>query len=82
MDIYYRPMLPINAGLDDEQVELSANAMQERFASIGFADPDAAMRHVTALTAGISRAAKINRILLPAPAYERFVAKRSSADAK
>ena len=66
MDIYYRPMLPINAGLDDEQVELSANAMQERFASIGFADPDAAMRHVTALTAGISRAAKINRILLPA----------------
>ena len=33
MDIYYRPMLPINAGLDDEQVELSANAMQERFAS-------------------------------------------------
>ena len=51
MDIYYRPMLPINAGLDDEQVELSANAMQERFASIGFADPDAAMRHVTALTA-------------------------------
>ena len=43
MDIYYRPMLPINAGLDDEQVELSANAMQERFASIGFADPAAAI---------------------------------------
>lgn len=39
MDIYYRPMLPINAGLDDEQVELSANAMQERFASIGFSRP-------------------------------------------
>ena len=30
MDIYYRPMLPINAGLDDEQVELSAKATQER----------------------------------------------------
>ena len=66
MDIYYRPMLPINAGLDDEQVELSTKATQERFESIGFADADAAMRHVTALTAGISRAAKINRILLPA----------------
>ena len=66
MDIYYRPMLPINAGLDDEQVELSAKATQERFESIGFADADAAMRHVTALTAGVSRAAKINRILLPA----------------
>ncbi len=58
MDIYYRPMLPINAGLDDEQVELSTKATQERFESIGFADADAAMRHVTALTAGISRAAK------------------------
>ena len=66
MDIYYRPMLPINAGLDDEQVKLSTKATQERFESIGFADADAAMRHVTALTAGISRAAKINRILLPA----------------
>ena len=50
MDIYYRPMLPINAGLDDEQVELSTKATQERFESIGFADADAAMRHVTALT--------------------------------
>lgn len=66
MDIYYRPMLPINAGLDDEQVELSEKAAHERFESIGFADADAAMRHVVALTAGISRAAKINRILLPA----------------
>ena len=50
MDIYYRPMLPINAGLDDEQVELSTKATQERFESIGFADADAAMRHLTALT--------------------------------
>lgn len=66
MDIYYRPMLPINAGLDDEQVKLSTKVTQERFESIGFADADAAMRHVTALTAGISRAAKINHILLPA----------------
>ena len=38
----------------------------ERFASIGFADPEAAMRHVAVLTAGVSRASKINRILLPA----------------
>ena len=66
LDIYYRPMLPINAGLEDEQVELSAKVMKERFESIGFADADAAMRHVAALTAGVSRAAKINRILLPA----------------
>ncbi|WEV73138.1 bifunctional [glutamine synthetase] adenylyltransferase/[glutamine synthetase]-adenylyl-L-tyrosine phosphorylase [Bifidobacterium sp. ESL0790] len=65
VDIYYRPMLPINAQLDDDQVTLSHEASKERFAAIGFADPDAAMRHVDALTQGISRAAKINRILLP-----------------
>ncbi|WEV59851.1 bifunctional [glutamine synthetase] adenylyltransferase/[glutamine synthetase]-adenylyl-L-tyrosine phosphorylase [Bifidobacterium sp. ESL0728] len=64
-DIYYRPMLPINARLDDDQVTLSDKATRERFESIGFADPDAAMRHVRALTEGVSRAAKINRILLP-----------------
>lgn len=66
LDIYYRPMLPINAQLDEDQIELSQQATQERFASIGFGDPDAAMRHVVALTAGVSRAAKINRIILPA----------------
>lgn len=66
LDIYYRPMLPISARLDDDQVALTEQAAKERFAAIGFADPDAAMRHVEALTAGVSRAAKINRIMLPA----------------
>lgn len=66
MDIYYRPMLPIAAGLDTDQVTLSPEAAYDRFASIGFDDPDAAMRHVQALTDGVSRAAKINRIILPA----------------
>lgn len=66
LDIYYRPMLPIAAGLDDEQIALAPEAARERFASIGFADPDAAMRHVEALTDGVSRAARINRIILPA----------------
>lgn len=66
LDIYYRPMLPIAAGLDTDQIALSPQAMHERFASIGFEDTDAAMRHVEALTDGVSRAAKINRIILPA----------------
>ena len=59
-------MLPISARLDDEEVRLSDSAMRDRFASIGFEDPDAAQRHVEALTYGVSRAAKINRIILPA----------------
>ncbi|KFI51742.1 bifunctional [glutamine synthetase] adenylyltransferase/[glutamine synthetase]-adenylyl-L-tyrosine phosphorylase [Bifidobacterium biavatii] len=66
MDIYYRPMLPIAASADGDGVELSEQAAHERFASIGFEDPQAAIRHVSALTSGVSRAAKINRIMLPA----------------
>ncbi|RBP99319.1 bifunctional [glutamine synthetase] adenylyltransferase/[glutamine synthetase]-adenylyl-L-tyrosine phosphorylase [Bifidobacterium xylocopae] len=64
--IYFRPMLPIEAQLEDDEVSLKPDAARERFASIGFADPDAAVRHVQALTKGLTRSAKINRILLPA----------------
>ncbi|MFT8358925.1 bifunctional [glutamine synthetase] adenylyltransferase/[glutamine synthetase]-adenylyl-L-tyrosine phosphorylase [Bifidobacterium aquikefiri] len=65
-DIYYRPMLPISAQTQTDDIRLSREAAEDRFASIGFADPQAAMRHVEVLTTGLSRAAKINRILLPA----------------
>ena len=60
LDIYYRPMLPVNAQMENDQIVLSVEAAQERFESIGFGDPDAAIRHVQALTAGVGRAAKIN----------------------
>ncbi|MFT8593317.1 MAG: bifunctional [glutamine synthetase] adenylyltransferase/[glutamine synthetase]-adenylyl-L-tyrosine phosphorylase [Bifidobacterium sp.] len=65
-DIYYRPMLPISAQTQTEDIRLSSQAAEDRFASIGFADPQSAMRHVESLTTGLSRASKINRILLPA----------------
>lgn len=65
-DIYYRPMLPINAQTDADPIVLSPEAARARFASIGFADARAAQLHVEALTEGLSRAAKIHRILLPA----------------
>lgn len=52
--------------MENDQIVLSVEAAQERFESIGFGDPDAAIRHVQALTAGVGRAAKINRIILPA----------------
>ena len=63
LDIYYRPMLPVNAQMENDQIVLSVEAAQERFESIGFGDTDAAIRHVQALTAGVGRAAKI---ILPA----------------
>ncbi|NEG96940.1 bifunctional [glutamine synthetase] adenylyltransferase/[glutamine synthetase]-adenylyl-L-tyrosine phosphorylase [Bifidobacterium sp. SMB2] len=66
LDIYFRPMLPNIATLGEGEISLSPEATKERFASIGFGDPENAMRHVQALTEGISRSAKINRIILPA----------------
>ncbi|MDO4913250.1 MAG: bifunctional [glutamine synthetase] adenylyltransferase/[glutamine synthetase]-adenylyl-L-tyrosine phosphorylase, partial [Bifidobacteriaceae bacterium] len=66
MDIYYRPMLPISAQADTDPLTLDQNAIIDRFESIGFMDAQSAMRHVEALTNGISRSARINRILLPA----------------
>lgn len=66
LDIYYRPMLPVNAQLEDDQIDLSKEVTQERFESIGFGDTEAAIRHIQVLTSGVGRAAKINRIILPA----------------
>ena len=66
MDIYYRPMLGDISGLADDEIRLPDQALRERFHSIGFSDPQAASLHVRALTRGVSRAAKINKILLPA----------------
>ncbi len=64
-DIFYRPMLPRIAQLSDQDLSLTVPAARERYAALGFADPDSAMRRVTELTRGLSRAAKINRIILP-----------------
>lgn len=66
LDIYYRPMLPISAQTDADQISLPADVAAARLESIGFKDPIAATRHMKTLTTGVSRAAKINRILLPA----------------
>ena len=66
LDIYYRPMLPAIAQMSDDAIALTPQAIEDRFASLGFLDPQAAIGHVSALTEGVSRGAKINRILLPA----------------
>jgi glutamate-ammonia-ligase adenylyltransferase len=47
-------------------VRLTAEAAGERLAALGYADPTAALRHLEALTSGVSRAAAIQRALLPA----------------
>src|SRR5690606_12297226 len=63
--IFYRPLLPATAQLAPEEVALAPEAARARFAAIGYRDPDGAMRHVAALTEGVSRRAAIQRQLLP-----------------
>ena len=65
-EIYYRPLLLTASQLSDGQIRLSEEAAGDRLAAIGYRDPSRALGHITALTEGISRRAKIQRQLLPA----------------
>ncbi|QQM68129.1 bifunctional [glutamine synthetase] adenylyltransferase/[glutamine synthetase]-adenylyl-L-tyrosine phosphorylase [Actinomyces weissii] len=64
-EIYYRPLLGAVADLSTEEMRLSPQAARERLAASGYLDPDGALRHLQALTEGVSRAAAIQRQLLP-----------------
>lgn len=63
--IFYRPLLTAVAALPDEQTSLSSGQAADRLAASGFADPNAALGHIAALTAGVTRRARIQRLLLP-----------------
>lgn len=64
-EIYYRPLLGAVAALSTEEMRLSPQAARERLAASGYLDPDGALRHLQVLTEGVSRAAAIQRQLLP-----------------
>ena len=64
--LFYRPLLEAVARLPSDEVRLSPAAAQQRLAALGYEDPVAALRHLEALTAGVSRSANIQRTLLPA----------------
>ncbi|HPU12161.1 MAG TPA: bifunctional [glutamine synthetase] adenylyltransferase/[glutamine synthetase]-adenylyl-L-tyrosine phosphorylase [Aeromicrobium sp.] len=64
--IFYRPLLEAVAALPEDRLTLSTAAAEERLAALGFNDPRAAMAHISALTAGVSRRAAIQKSLLPA----------------
>lgn len=63
--IFYRPLLATAANLSTDEVKLSPEAAQARLAALGYLDPQGAMRHIEALTAGVSRRASLQRQLLP-----------------
>jgi glutamate-ammonia-ligase adenylyltransferase len=63
--LFYRPLLAAAARLSSAETSLSPEQARARFAALGFRDPAGAMRHVEALTSGVSRRAAIQRTLLP-----------------
>ncbi len=63
--LFYRPLLDAVARIPAGSIRLSAEAARTRLAALGYLDPDAALRHLEALTSGVSRTAAIQRTLLP-----------------
>ncbi|UNK72378.1 bifunctional [glutamine synthetase] adenylyltransferase/[glutamine synthetase]-adenylyl-L-tyrosine phosphorylase [Microbacterium sp. H1-D42] len=63
--LFYRPLLAAVASLPAEERMLSPEQAGSRLAAIGFRDPAGALRHIAALTAGISRKAAIQKHLMP-----------------
>ena len=64
--LFYRPLLSAVARMPGDDVRLSPEAAGSRLAALGFADPKAALRHLEALTSGVTRTASIQRALMPA----------------
>ncbi|GAA2421236.1 bifunctional [glutamine synthetase] adenylyltransferase/[glutamine synthetase]-adenylyl-L-tyrosine phosphorylase [Streptomyces pulveraceus] len=63
--LFYRPLLDAVAQLAPGESRLSAKAAGHRLEALGYADPAAALRHLEALSSGVSRKAAIQRTLLP-----------------
>ncbi|GBQ03439.1 bifunctional [glutamine synthetase] adenylyltransferase/[glutamine synthetase]-adenylyl-L-tyrosine phosphorylase [Streptomyces spongiicola] len=63
--LFYRPLLDAVAQLAPGETRLSAQAARQRLEALGYADPAAALRHLEALSSGVSRKAAIQRTLLP-----------------
>ena len=63
--LFYRPLLTAVARLPGVDARLTATAARERLEALGYVDPAGALRHLEALTSGVSRRAAIQRTLLP-----------------
>ena len=63
--LFYRPLLDAVARLPGEATRLRPEAARDLLEALGYADPAGALRHIEALTAGVSRKAAMQRTLLP-----------------
>jgi [glutamine synthetase] adenylyltransferase / [glutamine synthetase]-adenylyl-L-tyrosine phosphorylase len=63
--LFYRPLLDAVARLPTDAARLTPAEARARLEALGYVDPAGALRHIDALTSGVSRRAAIQRTLLP-----------------
>ncbi|BCJ45156.1 glutamate-ammonia-ligase adenylyltransferase [Actinoplanes ianthinogenes] len=63
--LLYRPLLEAVARVPAEALRMTPASARKRLEILGFADPAAALRHLEALTGGVTRTSAIQRTLLP-----------------
>lgn len=63
--LFYRPLLESVARVPTDALRLTTKQAVDRLAALGYAAPDGALRHIQALTDGVSRRAAIQTTLLP-----------------
>jgi [glutamine synthetase] adenylyltransferase / [glutamine synthetase]-adenylyl-L-tyrosine phosphorylase len=63
--LLYQPLLEAVARVPAEALRMTPESAGRRLEILGFADPAAALRHLQALTGGVTRTAAIQRTLLP-----------------
>ncbi len=64
--MFYSPLLEAVARIPSAEVTLTTEAAETRLLALGYGDPKAALRHIQALSQGMTRQAEIQRQLLPA----------------
>jgi len=63
--LFYRPLLEAVARVPSDALRLTPAEAGRRMEALGYADPAGALRHLEALTSGVSRRAAVQRALLP-----------------
>jgi glutamate-ammonia-ligase adenylyltransferase len=63
--LLYQPLLEAVARVPAEALRMTPESAGRRLEVLGFADPAGALRHLQALTGGVTRTAAIQRTLLP-----------------
>ncbi len=64
--LYYSPLLEAVARIPTSELRLTTRSAEDRLQALGYDDPGAALRHIAALSQGVTRQAGIQRQLLPA----------------